>query len=85
MCWEVVQSQVLAGIIVKPDHLPLEVFTDNYVLAPAGDAEVIKRAEKIASLQQDIPLFVGTPIYNDINLSIVTGKRSSRYLVIISV
>lgn len=66
MCWEVVQSQVLAGIIVKPDHLPIEVFSDNYVLAPAGDAEVIKRAEKIANLQQDIPLFAGTPIYTEI-------------------
>ena len=66
MCWEVVQSQVLAGIIPKPDHLAMEIFSDNYVLAPAGDAEVIKRAEKIANLQQDIPLFAGTPIYNDI-------------------
>lgn len=66
MCWEVVQSQVLAGIIPKPDHLAIEMFSDNYVLAPAGDAEVIKRAEKIANLQQDIPLFAGTPIYNDI-------------------
>lgn len=66
MCWEVVQSQVLAGIIPKPDHLAIEMFSDNYVLAPAGDTEVIKRAEKIANLQQDIPLFAGTPIYNDI-------------------
>jgi len=64
-CWLLVQSQVLNGVITAPDHIAPDDFTDEYELVAAGDTEVIKRAEKISNLQQDIPLFAGTPVGMD--------------------
>lgn len=73
--WNLVQLQVLyvlknpaaaEQLIQVPTHIPLDFWTDNYELSPAGDVEVIKRAEKIANLQADLPLFANTPIYTDL-------------------
>ena len=71
MVWLIVQSQILASaieqtkvkLISAPPNIPLETFQDDYILAAAGDAEVIKRAEKIANLATDLPLFSNTPLY----------------------
>ncbi len=73
-CWNLVQQQVQismtlppgAGLVDIPQHIDPVSWTDNYELAPAGDVEVIKRAEKISNLQQDLPLFANTPIYMDL-------------------
>lgn len=72
--WNLVQQQIQistalppeAQLIPVPTHIEPDNWTDNYELAPAGDVEVIKRAEKINNLQQDLPLFQGTPIYMDL-------------------
>jgi len=72
--WSLVQAQVLislnlppeAQLIPVPSHIDPINWTDNYELSPAGDVEVIKRAEKLANLQQDLPLFQGTPLYNSL-------------------
>ena len=68
-CWQIIQSQVKTTLetgiqlITVPDYIPRELFYLDYTLAAAGDTEVIKRAEKIANLQQDLPLFSNTPVY----------------------
>jgi hypothetical protein len=68
-CWQIIQSQVKTTLetgiqlIEIPEYIDPELFLRDYILAAAGDSEVIKRAEKIANLQQDLPLFSNTPIY----------------------
>ncbi len=71
--WHIVQQQVQyslanpsAPLIDIPEHIDPSFWTDRYELAPAGDVEVIKRAEKMSNLQQDMPLFAGTPVYMDL-------------------
>ena len=71
--WHIVQQQVIyslanpdAPLIDIPQHIAPKFWTDRYELAPAGDVEVIKRAEKMTNLQQDMPLFAGTPVYMDL-------------------
>jgi hypothetical protein len=71
LVWQLVQQQVLyslankgAELVPVPIHIDPLNWTDNYEIAPAGDVEVLKRAEKMSNLQQDLPLFAGSPIYN---------------------
>lgn len=71
--WLLVKDQILtslkdpdAPLIPVPTHIEVTNWTDNYELAPAGDVEVLKRAEKVNNLQQDMPMFVNTPVYADL-------------------
>ena len=71
--WNIVQQQVqysLANpdkaLLDVPQHIDPAFWTDKFELSPAGDVEVIKRAEKMANLQQDMELFQGTPVYIDL-------------------
>jgi len=71
--WNIVQQQVQYSIdnpdkalIAVPEHIDPAFWTDKFELSPAGDVEVIKRAEKMANLQQDMELFQGTPVYIDL-------------------
>lgn len=67
ICWFVVRNKVLnKEISIENTGLSMEDFTDLYELLPAGDTEVVKRAEMITNLQQDIPLFQGTPLMGPI-------------------
>jgi len=71
--WHIVQQQIqyslanpAAPLIDIPEHIDPILWTDRFELSPAGDVEVIKRAEKMSNLQQDMPLFQGTPVYLDL-------------------
>jgi len=71
--WNIVQQQVqysLANpekaLIAVPEQIDPAFWADKFELSPAGDVEVIKRAEKMANLQQDMELFQGTPVYIDL-------------------
>lgn len=59
LSWEIARSQALAGTITLP--VPPEVLSLNYTLAPAGDIEVVQRAEKKAALKEAWPIVAQTP------------------------
>lgn len=52
-CWEICRSQVLQGKIQSACR---EKYNEQYVILPAGDADVIRRQEKQLKMRQDWPV-----------------------------
>lgn len=59
--WQVLQWLVSINAVQPPEHLRQMVASDYYVF-PAGDTEVIQRAEKLAALQSFYTVVAPTPI-----------------------
>lgn len=59
--WEITRCQVLLGEIPLPDVLTLEDFADEYYLLPAGDTEVVQKAEKLNRMQLMYPFVQPSP------------------------
>lgn len=61
LCWRIYKTHVIGGIIKSP--VAMEKFTDyTYNLKPAGDQDVIERAEKINKFMMFWPVVSQTPL-----------------------
>jgi hypothetical protein len=64
--WRIVQSQAIHNgmqFCQRADGTPnVELIKEEFNILPAGDVDFVQRQERIAAMQQDIPLVANTPI-----------------------
>jgi hypothetical protein len=58
--WDIVQNRVIQGKLESSIPNWEVLYRNEYILLPAGDVDVIRRAEIVAAMKQDWPVMQGT-------------------------
>lgn len=84
MTWPIVQSEAKKGsikfLIEVSDPAEKEVIlSKQYEVKPAGDIDFVEKQQRITNIQQDMPMFQGTPIGQEMMKEYVRLRYPEKY------
>jgi hypothetical protein len=84
MTWPIVQSEAKKGsikfLIEVSDPAEKEVIlSKQYEVKPAGDIDFVEKQQRITNIQQDLPMFQGTPIGQEMMKEYVRLRYPEKY------
>jgi hypothetical protein len=84
MTWPIVQSDAKKGsikfLIEVSDPAEKEaILSKQYEVKPAGDIDFVEKQQRITNIQQDLPMFQGTPIGQEMMKEYVRLRYPEKY------
>jgi hypothetical protein len=84
MTWPIVQSEAKKGsikfLIEVSDPAEKEaILSKQYEVKPAGDIDFVEKQQRITNIQQDLPMFQGTPIGQEMMKEYVRLRYPEKY------
>jgi hypothetical protein len=84
MTWPIVQSDAKKGSIkflieVSDPAEKEEILSKQYEVKPAGDIDFVEKQQRITNIQQDLPMFQGTPIGQEMMKEYVRLRYPEKY------
>ena len=84
MTWPIVQSAAKKGTIkflieVSDPAEKEEILSKQYEVKPAGDIDFVEKQQRIANIQQDLPLFQGQPIGQEMLKEYIRLRYPEKY------
>lgn len=84
MTWPIVQSEAKKGsikfLIEVSDPAEKEaILSKQYEVKPAGDIDFVEKQQRITNIQQDMPMFQGTPIGQEMMKEYVRLRYPEKY------
>jgi hypothetical protein len=84
MTWPIVQSAAKKGtikfLIEVSDPVEKEaILSKQYEVKPAGDIDFVEKQQRIANIQQDLPLFQGQPIGQEMLKEYIRLRYPEKY------
>lgn len=84
MTWPIVQSAAKKGTIkflveVSDPEEKKEILSKQYEVKPAGDIDFVEKQQRIANIQQDLPLFQGQPIGQEMLKEYIRLRYPEKY------
>jgi hypothetical protein len=84
MTWPIVQSAAKKGTIKFLTEIsdPVEkeaILSKQYEVKPAGDIDFVEKQQRIANIQQDLPLFQGQPIGQEMLKEYIRLRYPEKY------
>jgi hypothetical protein len=84
MTWPIVQSDAKKGSIkflieVSDPAEKEEILSKQYEVKPAGDIDFVEKQQRITNIQQDMPMFQGTPIGQEMMKEYVRLRYPEKY------
>lgn len=83
LAWPIIRSAARAGKIqFMPDMDPAErdaVLAKVYEIKPAGDIDFVEKQARLTNLQQDIPMFAGTPLATQLQLEYIRLRYPEKF------
>jgi hypothetical protein len=84
MAWPIVQSEAKKGsikfLIEVSDPAEKEaILSKQYEVKPAGDIDFVEKQQRITNIQQDLPMFQGTPIGQEMMKEYVRLRYPEKY------
>ena len=84
MTWPIVQSEAKKGsikfLVEVSDPAEKEaILSKQYEVKPAGDIDFVEKQQRITNIQQDLPMFQGTPIGQEMMKEYVRLRYPEKY------
>ena len=81
MAWPIVKSSAESGRIefLIEDVNKEATLSKNYEIKPAGDVDFIEKQQRLNNLQQDIPMFNGSPVAKEMTKEYIRLRYPERF------